>query len=226
MSTSHFILEGAIFQEAEVVKKTPNKAIYRMVLQTSDDVNQNKRMYPHSVLDEGIKQCIPRMNKKAFYGELDHPIPTGNDTFDGIRQTTVLLKEVSHYIRNHEWQGNKLIGELETATTSNGQKLLGLLHDRSGLGVSMRGMASLKKLEKYNQVEGPLTIVAFDSVSQPSHKSAIVNFNEVKFENTNMLIENYRETKNLICINNQCFLPNYFDKLVQKNILEFINRWV
>ena len=57
----HFIAESAIFQEAEVVSSKPGKAIFRMVMQTSDEVNQNRRMYPHSVLDEGMKACKPRI---------------------------------------------------------------------------------------------------------------------------------------------------------------------
>jgi len=49
-----FIMEGAIFQEAEVVKKYPNKAIFRSTVQTADEVNSNRRFYPKSVLEEGI----------------------------------------------------------------------------------------------------------------------------------------------------------------------------
>ena len=46
----NFIMESPILQEAEIIKSKPNKAIYRMVLQTCDEVNQNKRMYPKKVI--------------------------------------------------------------------------------------------------------------------------------------------------------------------------------
>jgi len=223
-----FIAEGAIFQEAEVVKASPGKAIFRMTMQTSDEVNQNRRLYPHQVLDEGMKACKPRIQRKAFFGELDHPCPTGKNTFDEIRQTTVMLKEVSHMIRDYEWRGNRLIGELETASTPNGKILAGLLHDRSGVGLSMRGLASLEKYQDYNQVKGPLTVVAFDSVSLPSHKSAVVDFNEMRFESKKFLSENIREgSDGTICTpDGQCYLANYFDRLVETKVVEFFNRWV
>jgi len=221
---SHFLIEGAIFQEAEVVKSEPGKAVFRMTLQTADDINQNKRLYPSKVLEEGMKEVESRMKRRAFLGELDHPVPTGSQ-FDEIRQTTVMLKEVSHLIRDYEWRGKKLVGELETVNTPNGSILLGLLRDRSGVGLSMRGMASLKKLRDYNEVEGPLMIIAYDSVSLPSHSSAIVDFNEMKFENKSLLVEH--ACGDVVCTENGlCYLANYFDKLVETRMIRFFKSWV
>ena len=218
---SNFIMEQAIFQEGELVKVDPKKAIYRMTMQTVDEINQNKRMYPRNVLSEGMDQCVSRMKRRAFFGELDHPCPQGNDEFDTIRQTTVMLKEVCHIIRDYEFRGNRLVGEIETTNTPNGLILLGLLKDRTGIGLSMRGLAELERRPDYNEVKGPLTIIAFDSVSLPSHASAVVDFNEMKFESH--LIQ---EKAGLVCIDGKCFLPEYFDKLVEKKMITFFNRWV
>jgi len=218
---SHFIQEGAIFQEAEVISKTPGKAIFRCTIQTADEVNQNKRMYPMQVLESGMGDCRTRMKSRAFLSELDHPFPQGNQVFDQIRQTTVSLKEASHLIRDYEFRGNHLVGEMETLSTPNGSILLGLLRDNSGVGFSMRGLAELERLESHNMVKAPLTIVAFDSVSQPSHKSAVVDFNEMRFE-ADMLMEQ----SGMVCVNGRCFLPNYFDKLVETRMVEFFERWV
>ncbi len=224
---SSFISEGAIFQEAELISNKNNKAICRMTLQTADDVNQNKRLYPHSVLDEGIKACKPRMERKAFFGELDHPIPQNNEAFDQVRQTTIMLKEVGHIIRDTEWRGNHLVGELETTSTPNGYIMAGLLRDKSGLGVSMRGLASLKRESEYNLVEGPLTIIGFDSVSLPSHKAAVVDFNEMRFESNKILSESIIENKSTICTpDGRCYLIDYFDKLVESKVIKFFDRWI
>ena len=220
-----FIMEGAIFQEAEVVKKYPNKAIFRSTVQTADEVNSNRRFYPKSVLEEGMRGCHPRMRRRAFLSELDHPFPQGNRAFDGIRQTTVSLKEVSHIIRDYQFVGNKLVAEMETTSTPNGAILLGLLHDRSGIGFSMRGMAELRRLPKYNEVKAPLRILAFDSVSMPSHTSALVDFNEMQFE-SQILTECITESNSMICVNGKCFLPEYFDKLVESKIITFFDKWV
>lgn len=218
-----FIGESAIFQEAEIVKADPKKAIYRMVLQTCDEINQNKRLYPQKVLSEGMNNAKERIKGKLG-GELDHPLVQGNDPYDGMRQTTVLLKEVSHYIRDYEFQGSRLIGECETASTPNGMTLLGLLRDRCLIGKSMRGMAELEKRGDVNVVQSPLYIITFDAVSLPSHRAAVVNFGEMRFESKNILTESCGGT---ICLpNGVCYLSNYVDMLIETKVIKFFDRWV
>ena len=92
----------------------------------------------------------------------------------------------------------------------------------------MRGLASLKKLPSHNEVEGPLTIVAFDSVSLPSHKAAVVDFNEMRFESATFLTENVVQNRSgTICTpDGNCYLPNYFDKLIETKVVSFMNRWI
>jgi hypothetical protein len=218
---SSFIIESPIFQEAQIIKNDPGKAIFRCAIQTVDEVNQNHRLYPKSVISEGIEACRSRMLRRAFLGELDHPIPTGEEKCDVIRQTTVLLANVSHIIRDYEFRGNHLVSEIETSSTPNGKILLGLLRDKSGVGFSMRGLAELERGNEYNTVKGPLTIVSYDSVSFPSHESAVVDFNEMKFESGVLT-----EQSGLVCLNGRCYLPNYFDKLVETKLIEFFDKWV
>jgi hypothetical protein len=218
---SHFISEASLFQEAEILKQSSGRALFRMILQTVDERNQNKRVYPKDVMEAGLHECDERMRRRAFFGELDHPFPQGNHEFDTVRQTTVSLKEVSHIIKNYYFEGNKLIGELETTTTTNGKNLLGLLTDKAGIGMSMRGMAELEKHENTNYVKGPLLIISYDAVSLPSHSAAVVDFNEMKFERRMMT-----ESVNQICVGGKCYLPNYFDKLVENKVIQFFDRWV
>jgi hypothetical protein len=218
----NLIIEQSIFSEAQIVKTTPTKAIFRCPIQSVDEVNQNNRMYPSGVLKEGMDSCEGRMKRRAFYSELDHPIPTGNDQIDGIRQTTVSLEKVSHIVRDYEFKGNHLVGEMETTSTPNGGILFGLLKDQTGVGFSMRGLAELERLQDHSVVKSPLTIISFDAVSAPSHKSAVVDFKEMKFEH-NMLFESKIGT---ICVDGRCFMPNYFDKLVETKVIKFFERWI
>ena len=222
MMGPNLIIEQSIFSEAQVVKSTPSKAIFRCPIQSVDEVNQNHRMYPSGVLKEGMGTCEGRMRRRAFYSELDHPLPTGNDQIDGIRQTTVSLEKVSHIIREYDFRGNQLVGEMETTSTPNGGILLGLLRDKTGVGFSMRGLAELEKMPDHNVVKSPLTIIAFDAVSMPSHRSAVVDFNEMKFEQ-NMLFES---PTGVVCVNGRCFMPDYFDKLIETKVIQFFERWV
>jgi hypothetical protein len=216
------IIEQQIFSEATMIKETPAKAIFRCPIQSVDEVNQNNRLYPSAVLDEGMISCSSRMKRRAFYSELDHPIPTGTQQVDGIRQTTVALKEVSHIIRDYEFKGKHLYGEMETTSTPNGGILLGLLKDRTGVGFSMRGLAELDRKQDYSEVKGPLTIIAFDAVSMPSHKSAVVDFNEMQFEQDALL----ESASGVVCLNGRCFMPEYFDKLIETKVITFFQRWI
>ena len=220
--SSKLIIEQSIYSEAEIVKQTPARAIFRCPIQTTDEINQNGRLYPSSVLGEGMGQCDMRMNRRAFYSELDHPLPTGNDQIDGIRQTTVSLNNASHIIRAYEFKQNVLIGEMETLSTQKGNTLFALLQDKTGVGFSMRGLAELERLKDHNVVRAPLTIIAFDAVSMPSHRSAVVDFNEMRFEQ-DMLFES---DNGLICVDGQCFMPNYFDKLIETKVINFFDKWV
>ncbi|MFW9871509.1 MAG: hypothetical protein ACFFG0_00195 [Candidatus Thorarchaeota archaeon] len=219
---SSLIIEGSLFSEAKMIKETPTKAIFRCPIQSVDEVNQNHRLYPSDVLSEGMGNCEGRINRRAFYSELDHPLPTGIDQVDGIRQTTVSLEKVSHIIRDYEFRNKHLIGEMETTSTPNGAILLGLLKDKTGVGFSMRGLAELERLQDHNVVKSPLTIIAFDAVSMPSHQSAVVDFNEMKFEQ-DMLFES---PSGILCLNGRCFMPEYFDKLVETKVIKFFDRWV
>jgi len=218
----NFIVEGALFQEAEIVKVTAEKAIFKIILQTADEINQNKRMYPKKVLANAMNQAEDRINNRKFLGEMDHPLATGNDIFDGVRQTTVLLKEASHLVRTYEWRGNNIVGECETLRTPNGKIALGLLLDKVTIGVSLRGMAELSRENGINIVQDPLYIIDYDLVSLPSHKGSTVNFDEMRFEHKSLI----SESKNCICSGGICYLPDYFDKLVESKAIKFFQTWV
>lgn len=217
------IIEGGLFAEADVVKQTANKAIFRCPIQTFDEINSNKRKYPRDVLLDSFQACEERMSKRAFYSELDHPLPTGNAQIDGVRQTTVLFKEASHIIRDYEFgSNNTVMAELETLGTSNGKNLLALLRDNTGVGFSMRGMGELVRMEDHNLVKGPLQIIAYDAVSMPSHKAAVVNFGDMRFEQKSLT----ECVNGVVCVGNKCFMPDYFDKLVETKMIEFHTSWV
>lgn len=229
------IVEAPVFQEPKIIRTQKNKAIFRMVVQTANDINKNKRLYPLDVLMQGMRDASPRIDSRAMYCELDHPLPHPDSEINLVRQTQSLLKETSHLLIKYEFSGNTLFAEMETLNTPNGKILLGLLLDKCAVGMSMRGMAELERHSEYNKVTGPIYIISYDAVSTPSHKSAVVNFNEVNFvESVKLLKEgrqfkakynlnDIKETGNLICTpDGVCFLPDYFDKLIEQKIINII----
>ena len=134
----------------------------------------------------------------------------------------MFLEKVSHIVRDYDFKGNHLVGEMETTSTPNGGILFGLLKDKTGVGFSMRGLAELERLQDHSVIKSPLTIISFDAVSAPSHRSAVVDFNEMKFEQS-MLFENKSGT---ICIDGKCFMQYYIDKLIETKVIKFFERWI
>jgi hypothetical protein len=155
------------------------------------------------VLSEAMQGLNDKIQSRACFNELDHPIKKGDRNFDLQRQTTVMLDRVSHLITEYYFDGNKLMATIETTRTTCGMILYGLIKDRTGVGFSMRGMGELEKVGDVYDVKSPLTIICFDGVSNPSHKSAVVNFNEVTFEKRALKLGNFflKEKDAIVALN-------------------------
>jgi len=215
---SNLLVESAVFAAPGKVKRyTDGKVIFEAYLQEADVKNQNKRVYPKKVLDEAMNKIQAKIDKRGFVGELDHPI-----TDDQVRQTTVMYKEVSHIIREWGWDGSFIRGVIETTPYSNnGKTLSGLIMDRVPVGFSLRGLADVEDRQTFQEVLAPLMVITYDSVSEPSHNSATIQ--EIRNEHVVHII---KESKQLICCSNgKCYLPNYFDELVERRIINLVNRY-
>jgi len=215
---SNIIIESAVFATPEKIKKyTDGKVVFEAYLQESDAKNQNKRVYPKRVLDSAMNKIDDKIKRRAFLGELDHPI-----TSDQIRQTTVMYQNVSHIIREWGWDGNMIKGVVETTPYSqSGKTLSGLIYDGVPVGFSLRGLANVEDRGGYQEVLDPLVIICYDSVSEPSHHSATIQ--EIKNENVIHIIN---ESNQLIsCSNGKCYLPNCLDMLIEKRILKLSKRY-
>ncbi len=195
----------------QIKKYTGGKVRFTAILQTAEDINQNKRVYPLDVLQDGVQRIEPIIQGRNMLGELDHPISD-----DQVRQTTVLYKECSHMITALEFRGNELWGEIETLPyTDNGYKMSGLVLDRVTIGFSLRGLADLEDNGHSQRVLSPLIIITWDAVQQPSHKHASIQ--EVREES---LVRVVNESSSLInCSDGKCYLPNLFDELVERKII-------
>ena len=233
----HFIMES----EPTNLKKTKNDNLrFECVLQTVDTRNRNGRMYPRKVLNDSIQSIMPRVKSGGFLGELDHPIDT-----NPIRQTTVQYKGACHRILEIGWDGNKLIGTLETLRTPNGNILKNLAEDGLPIGFSYRGMGDARRMESaegaVQVIQSPLMTITYDTVTYPSHIGAELiritegvtttlteNASRCGCGNKNLFLsenvileENIIEENGLICTNEgMCFIPSAFDKLVERRIIK------
>ena len=132
----------------------------------SECVNRNGRMYPFSIMEREVKRYNENyVQKGRALGELGHP--------DG---PTVNLDRVSHKIVALEQRGNDWIGKAQILSTPMGKIAESLLKDGVCLGVSSRGIGSLRENTKgYKEVgEDFMLATAADIVADPSAPDAFV----------------------------------------------------
>lgn len=135
------------------------------VMMESGVVNRNKRMYREDILKNETKRYINEyVNKNRALGELNHP--------DG---PTVNLDRVSHMVSNLTESGNQIIGKMKILDTPMGKIVKALIDEGASLGVSSRGMGSLKQQNGVNVVQEDFTLAAIDIVADPSAPNAFVN---------------------------------------------------
>ena len=132
----------------------------------SECVNRNGRMYPFSIMEREVNRYNENyVQKGRALGELGHP--------DG---PTVNLDRVSHKITELCQNGNNFIGKAQILSTPMGKIVESLLKDGVTLGVSSRGVGSLRENNKgYREVgEDFMLATAADIVADPSAPDAFV----------------------------------------------------
>jgi hypothetical protein len=155
-------------------------------LQEAEQKNGNGRVYPREVLEREVKKYMegPIKQNNAL-GELDHP-----------ESSVVNLANVSHNIKKVWWNDNDLMGSLELLNTPSGKIAMELVSAGVPLGISSRGMGSVKQLGETVEVQDDFELLCFDLVSVPSTPNAYLRptgLNEGK--------QNYTSTKNYSKIN-------------------------
>jgi hypothetical protein len=134
----------------------------------SEMVNRNGRMYPFQIMEREVKRYNNDYVKKGrALGELGHP--------DG---PTVNLDRVSHKITELKQDGNNFVGKAQLLSTPMGKIAESLLKDGVTLGVSSRGIGSLRDNIKggYKEVgEDFMLATAADIVADPSAPDAFIS---------------------------------------------------
>ncbi len=128
--------------------------------------NRNGRMYPAEVLDKEVKRYVTEnVDKNRAYGELGHPT-----------SPTINLDRVSHMIKELTREGDNFIGKAKIMTeTPMGRIVKNLMDEGASLGVSSRGMGSLKNKGGLAEVQNDFYLAtAADIVADPSAPDAFV----------------------------------------------------
>ena len=127
--------------------------------------NRNGRMYPKEVMQKEVaRYTAEAIDKKRAYGELGHP-----------EGPTVNLDRVSHMIVGLKEDGDNYIGRAKILDTPMGRIVKELIDEGASLGVSSRGLGSLKERNGINEVQSDFMLAtAADIVADPSAPDAYV----------------------------------------------------
>ncbi len=142
----------------------------------------NKRLYSNAIWEKSLKSVKETMDRRALYGELDHPE-------DGKTK----LKRVSHIITELKFDGSLVYGEAEIMDTPNGKILQEIAGSGAAVGVSSRGMGSVSRDRNGNEVvQDDYNFITFDFVVDPANATSWPGFERVKSEDFSRK-ENFRE---------------------------------
>ena len=133
-------------------------------LQAAQTKNGNGRYYPKEILQREVENYKKGPNKEnRALGELDHP-----------DSSVINLKNVSHNIKDIWWKGDDVMGVVEILPTPSGNILTELFKNGITVGISSRGMGSLKPGPNgVQEVQDDFELLCFDFVSTPSTPGAI-----------------------------------------------------
>jgi len=149
----------------ESMANNNGRVVVEGVLQRSGAKNQNGRIYPKEILAREVANYKKtQIAEKRALGELDHP-----------ESSVVNLNNVSHNVLDCWWKGDDVVGKVEILGTPSGNILKELLKAGILLGISSRGLGSVKELDEGTvAVEDDFELICWDFVSNPSTHGAFM----------------------------------------------------
>ena len=142
----------------EGLKAPSGNPLVEGILATAEVKNGNGRYYPKELWEREIDKYQQVVKENRSTGELDHP-----------DSSIISLKNVSHIIREMWWDGDKVMGKIEILPTVSGNILKALIDNNVQVGVSSRGMGSLKQIGETLEVQDDFELLCWDFVSTPSN---------------------------------------------------------
>ena len=143
-----------------------------VVLQKYNILNRNGRIYPEAILKKQDQLYQQAIRERRAVGELDHP-----------ESSVIAGDRISHNITETWWENHTLMGKMEILMTpgfinygivsTKGDEVANLLRNRIKIGVSSRGVGSLKEGKDGEQiVQDDFEIICWDVVTAPSTPDA------------------------------------------------------
>lgn len=162
-----YISEDFVSTGVELDESTQTKNYFiEGIFMQGDKENRNKRLYPTNVIAEQLNEYKKNFieNKRAF-GELGHP-----------QGPQINLDRVSHMITEIRQEGSNFIGRAKILDTPNGKIVKSFIDEGARLGVSSRGLGSVKSTRNgISEVQNDFKLSTVDIVADPSAPDAFVD---------------------------------------------------
>jgi hypothetical protein len=175
---------------AEAAKRSLNEnspLVVSGVMQRAGAENQNGRVYSKDILEREIEKYKdgPIKERRAL-GELDHP-----------DSSIINLNNVCHNVLDIWWDGDNVMGKIEILPTPAGNILKTLFANNITVGISSRGMGSVKESNGILRVQEDFDLLCFDMVSNPSTHGAYMRPTELN-ESVQTKLNPYLKVENII----------------------------
>tara|TARA_R110000796_G_scaffold66046_2_gene152252 strand:+ start:802 stop:1404 length:603 start_codon:yes stop_codon:yes gene_type:complete len=162
IETSLFKPQNLTFKEGLTSKR--GLPIVEGILATAEVKNGNGRYYSKELWEREMESYKNLIDENRAMGELDHP-----------EDSVVNLKNVSHNITDYWWDGDNVMGKIEILPTPSGNILKALIESGITVGVSSRGMGSLKPVGEVQEVQDDFQLLCWDFVSTPSNPGSYMH---------------------------------------------------
>lgn len=167
-----------VIEESKTQSGNP-KLAFKSRLQEANVRNNNKRFYDTNVCNAIVESLSPKAQSRSLLMEIDHPmfVPGVNDSQQMKKRAAVTeLKNCGGLIRNIEYRGDQIVGEVETLSGFKGPDLANLIsRDKINIGFSLRALGGVEPLQDGTlKVKEPISPITYDVVSNPSHSNSRV----------------------------------------------------
>lgn len=182
---------GSLVESSGTAYGIPGGFVVQGVLQRAGAKNQNGRVYPKHILHRECQRYQKEyIDQHRALGELDHP-----------ESSVVNLNNVSHNVLKIWWNGDDLNGAVQILDTPSGKILKELFKAGITLGISSRGLGSVKELrnEGVVEVQEDFELICWDFVSNPSTHGAFMRPTSMNESvNKNIKTNKYEKVNNII----------------------------
>jgi len=188
-------LKSSPVQLTENVSKENGNIIVEGILASAEVKNGNGRYYSKELWEREMDKYQTLIEERRSMGELDHP-----------ESQVINLQNVSHIITEWNWDGDNVMGKIEILPTPCGNILKALVESGITVGVSSRGMGSLKPMGEVQEVQDDFELLCWDFVSTPSNPDSFMHLVKegLEFKSSNSYTKVNSVITEILCAHGSC----------------------